>query len=114
MISAVAIPERTRQILSRRLRSRSAARWSALIELRVRFRGSFAYVEGVLADDDVVQLCRLRYEGSDDAWGFAVYLYSREGYEDSLLPTGSFTGSPEEALDCACGLYLNDPSAWIS
>jgi len=22
-------------------------------------------------------------------------------------------GTPEEALDCACGLYLNDPSAWV-
>jgi hypothetical protein len=21
-------------------------------------------------------------------------------------------GTPEEALDCACGLYLNDPKAW--
>ena len=112
MISAVAIPERTRQSVSRRLRSHSAARWPALLEVRVRFRGSFAYVDGVLAVDDVVHLCRLRYEGSESAWGFAVYLYSREAYEDSLLPTGSFMGSPEEILDCACGLYLNDPSAW--
>jgi hypothetical protein len=23
--------------------------------------------------------------------------------------TGSFTGTPEEALDCACGLYLDTP-----
>jgi hypothetical protein len=114
MISTVTIPERTRQTLSRRLRARTAERWPALLELRVRFRGSFAYVEGVLAVDDVVQLCRLRYTGSEDAWGFAVYLYSREAYEDSRLPTGSFTGSPEEALDCACGLYLNDPSAWFA
>jgi hypothetical protein len=22
-------------------------------------------------------------------------------------------GTPEEALDTACGLYLNDPSAWL-
>jgi hypothetical protein len=22
-------------------------------------------------------------------------------------------GSAEDALDCACGLYLNDPSAWL-
>ena len=50
---------------------------------------------------------------SDDRWGFAVYLYSREGYEESVLPTGLPEGTPEEALDCACGLYLNDPSAWV-
>jgi len=29
------------------------------------------------------------------------------------LPTGSWTGSPEEALDCACGLYLSDPTTWL-
>lgn len=114
MITAVVIPPGARQCLSRRLRARSTQRWPALIDIRLRFRGSFAYVDGVLADDEVVHLCRLRYQGSDDTWGFAIYLYSREGYEDSVLPTGSLTGSPDEALDCACGLYLNDPSAWIA
>jgi hypothetical protein len=29
-----------------------------------------------------------------------------------MLPSGLHTGAPEEALDCACGLYLNDPGAW--
>ena len=24
------------------------------------------------------------------------------------------SGSPEEALDCTCGLYLNDPRAWTN
>ena len=33
-------------------------------------------------------------------------------YEDSFLPTGSMGGSPEDALDTACGLYLADPTAW--
>jgi hypothetical protein len=28
------------------------------------------------------------------------------------LPSGYPVGTPEEALDCACGLYLNDPTAW--
>ncbi|WP_406422546.1 hypothetical protein [Streptomyces sp. NBC_00842] len=36
-------------------------------------------------------------------------LASTDKYEDSILPTGSFVGSPEEALDCACGLYLATP-----
>jgi hypothetical protein len=30
-------------------------------------------------------------------------------YEDTNLPTGSFAGTPEEALDYACGLYLTAP-----
>jgi hypothetical protein len=28
-------------------------------------------------------------------------------------PTGAPAGTPEDALDCAYGLYLNDPSARI-
>ena len=60
----------------------------------------------------MLKLCRLRYAGSAATWGFAVYLASRDGYEDSVLPSGSVAGTPEEALDCACGLYLADPDAW--
>ena len=41
-----------------------------------------------------------------------LYLASKDGYEDSLLPSGRPSGTPQEALDCACGLYLADPSAW--
>jgi hypothetical protein len=44
--------------------------------------------------------------------GFAIYLASRDGYEDSVLPSGLPIGTPQEALDCACGLYLHDPSTW--
>ena len=42
-------------------------------------------------------------------WGFALFTYSGERYEDNILPTGSPFGTPEQALDCACGLYLGDP-----
>jgi len=31
-----------------------------------------------------------------------------------MLHTGTTTGSPEDALDTACGLYLGDPTAWIT
>jgi hypothetical protein len=34
-------------------------------------------------------------------WGFAIHLASRDGYEDSVLPSGLPIGEPEEALDCA-------------
>ena len=30
----------------------------------------------------------------------------------SVLPTGHTAGTPEDALDTACGLYLGDPTAW--
>ena len=66
-----------------------------------------------LPDGDTLPLMRLRYGGSAARWGFAIYLASKDGYEDSVLPTGDFAGAPEDALDTACGLYLGDPTAWI-
>jgi hypothetical protein len=44
--------------------------------------------------------------------GFPIYLASRDGYEEPVLPSRLPVGTPEEALDCACGLYLADPSVW--
>jgi hypothetical protein len=29
-----------------------------------------------------------------------MYLASKDGYEDAVLPTGAFAGMPEDALDC--------------
>ncbi|MDA8302285.1 MAG: hypothetical protein M0005_12290 [Actinomycetota bacterium] len=58
-------------------------------------------------------LCRLRYGGYASECGFAVYLASHDGYEDSGRPSGRLTGSHEEALDRACGLYLSQPQAWL-
>ena len=62
-------------------------------------------------DGTILPLYRLRYIGTASIWGFAIYLASRDGYEDNILPSGLPAGSPEEALDCVCGLYLNDPPA---
>jgi len=31
------------------------------------------------------------------------------GYQDQVLPTGFTAGTPEEALDCAASLYLDNP-----
>jgi hypothetical protein len=106
------IPESTKISLGQRLRERQQTRWPALATVHLRFRGQFAYVDGEFPDQQRLPLCRLRYGGSASRWGFAIYLASRDGYEDSILPTGLHAGSPEEALDCACGLYLNDPTAW--
>jgi len=108
----MAIPEPARQTLEHRLRQRRAQRWPQLQELGVRYRGDLAYIVGT-TNDGPMPLCRLRYLGSPSEWGFAAYLASRDGYEDSILPSGSFTGTPEAALDCVCGLYLSDVTAWI-
>lgn len=78
-----------------------------------RFRSIFAYIAATLDDGPPMPLMRLRYGGSANRWGFAIYLGSTGKYQDSILSSGVFTGTTEEALDCACGLYLTDPTAWL-
>jgi hypothetical protein len=62
----------------------------------------------------VLRLCRLDYGGSASSCGFAISLASKDGYERSVLPTGSFTETSQEALDVACGLQPRIPQrgAW--
>jgi hypothetical protein len=107
-----AIPESTKTSLGQRLRARQRECWPSLAGVNVRFRGRFAYIDGELEHRELLPLCRLHYNSSATLWGFAVYLASRDEYEESVLPSGLPIGTPEEALDCACGLYLGDPSAW--
>ena len=107
------IPDSTKNSLHWRLATRARERWPQLADVRMRYRAGFAYVDGVLPDGKILQLCRLRYLGSATIWGFAIYRASHDDYEDSYLPTGYPVGTCEEALDTACGLYLNDPTAWI-
>jgi hypothetical protein len=101
--------EHTRLSLEQRLGEHARTTWPQLTRLHVRHRGDFAYVEGELAGGDTVKLMRLRHGGTASRWGFALYLASSDRYEDSLLPTGSPTGTPEDALDCACSLHLAGP-----
>jgi len=105
-------PQSTKDTLTQRLHAHARHRWPALTQLEVRFRGGFAYLSAHLPDATTQNLCRLRYTGSAHQWGFAIWLASTDSYQDSLLPSGYPTGTAEEALDCACGLYLTDPTAW--
>jgi hypothetical protein len=104
-----AIPESTRISLAQRLRSHARTHWPRLDDVTVRYRAGFAYIDGHLPGGEVIPLCRLRYGGSARTWGFALYLASSDRYEDQILPTGFFAGTPEDALDCAAGLYLSYP-----
>jgi hypothetical protein len=106
-------PESTKSSLTQRLTSHARARWPDLAAVDVRFRANFAYLDGRHRDGTTIKLCRLRYGGSAHTWGFAIYRASNDDYQDSYLPNGMTAGSAEEALDCACGLYLNDPTAWL-
>jgi hypothetical protein len=105
-------PQSTKDGLTARLNDHARTRWPELARVELRFRANFAYVDGRHAHGAAIKLCRLRYGGSAYLWGFAIYRASHDDYADSFLPTGTPMGTAEEALDCACGLYLNDPTAW--
>ena len=99
-------PESTKTSLNARLNSHARDRWPTLTRVDIRWRTNFAYIDGRLPDGATLKLCRLRYGGSARLWGFAIYRASHDDYEDSYRPTGMLAGSAEDALDCACALYL--------
>lgn len=102
-------PQSTKNSLRYRLITRTRDRWPQLSDLTIRHHGQFAYIDGQLPDGTTLLLFRLRYGGSANSWGFAIHLASRDGYEDAVLPSGYPVGTPEEALDCAANLYLDNP-----
>ena len=91
------------------LRANAAAHWPQAGELEFRYRGAFIYVEADLPDGTVRPLIRLRYGASARHWGFGLYLASSGTYENQILPPGFPSRSHEQALDCACRLYLDNP-----
>lgn len=107
------IPESTQTSLRQRLLGRAEERWPQIETLHTRYRAGFAYIDATLTDGDQLKLFRLRYAGSASRWGFAIYRASHDDYDQAVLPNGWPSGTPEEALDTACGLYLADPTAWI-
>ena len=72
---------------------------------------AFSYIDAALTDATTLKLCRLRYVGSAHQWQFAIYRASHDDYDESVFPTGLPIGTCQDALDTACGLYLNDPTA---
>jgi hypothetical protein len=107
------IPDSTQTSLRQRLLARGRERWPQIETLHTRYRAGFAYIDATLTDGDQLKLFRLRYAGSASQWGFAIYRASHDEYEQAILPSGWPSGTPEEALDTACGLYLGDPTAWL-
>lgn len=91
----------------------ASQRWPQLEEITIAWCGGYGYVTAHLPGDEQLPLRRLCYLGSDTEWAFVLYRAS-EGCGDTLLPGGSPSGTPQQALDCALGLYLADPSAWLN
>ena len=105
-------PDSTKTSLEQRLRARARERWPQIASLQIRHRGNFSYVDATLTDATTLKLCRLRYVGSASQWQFAIYRASHDDYDESVFFTGLPVGTCQDALDTACGLYLNDPTAW--
>lgn len=95
-------------------------------KLDIRFRGQFCYVDAYREPEPLgpnwpetreehlerlrstpVHLCRVRYFGDQEHWGFAFYTYSHERYELSVFPSGEFLGPPEEAFRVSAEVYLS-------
>jgi hypothetical protein len=108
---AVTFPESTKISVRQRLTARARDRWPQITELHVRHRGVFTYVEAT-AEAGTLPLCRLRYVGSAHDWRVAIYRASQDDYQESIFPSGLSIGTCQDALDLACGLYLDDPTAW--
>jgi hypothetical protein len=126
----VKIPERIKPRTEARIRRCAEEHFAGkYTRLEIRFRGQFCYIDAYTEPDVSpgwpppdwpesreeylerlrnmpTHLCRLRYFGDEERWGFAFYTYSNEKYETAILPSGDFQGTPEEAFDTAARVYL--------
>ncbi len=128
----VRIPEAAKRHTEQRLRRYAEEHFSGrYTRLNIRFRGQFCYIDAYTEPEThsdnwpppdwpetreeylerlrntPTHLCRLRYFGDEERWGFAFYTYSNERYELSVYPSGEFLGTPEEAFEVAAGVYLH-------
>ena len=121
-----AVQRRTEQRILRYAEKHFAGEYT---RLEIRFRAQFCYIDAYTEPsvpkgwppkgwhetrkqhierlrNTPTHLCRLRYFGDEERWGFAFFAYSSEKYELSMLPSGEFFGTPEDAFATAAGLYL--------
>ena len=120
-----AVQERTEQRIRRFAEKHYAGRYT---RLDIRFRGHFCYVDAYTEPDiptgwppkdggetraEMIErlrntpthLCRLRYFGNEERWGFGFYTYSHDRYELCTFPNGEFFGKPEAAFE-ASAMYF--------
>jgi hypothetical protein len=76
------IPDSTKNSVTSRLATRARERWPQIEQVKVRFKGGYGYVDAVV-DGEVWKLCRLKYAGYANSWGFAIYRASHEDYQPS-------------------------------
>ena len=125
------IPDTVKRRVEGRIRRYAEQHFSGrYTRLDVRFRGQFCYLDAYTEPEPLgpnwpppdwpetreemlerlrntpTHLCRLRYFGGEERWGFAFYTYSNERYELSVYPSGEFLGPPEDAFQVSAQLCL--------
>ena len=103
-------PELQEQTLQRILKHGAKIIPKKASQLRVRFKGPFCYIDAQETESpEPMHLCRLRYIGRLSGWSLSFYTYSNERYTPCVYPSGSFFGTPEEALEIG-SMYLRASS----
>jgi hypothetical protein len=120
-----AVQDRTKQRILEYAQQNYADKY---LRLGIRFKGQFCYIDAYkepgLAEgfpppdfpesreeledrlrNTPIHLCRLRYFGNEEKWGFAFYTYSDEKYKTCMFRNGTFYGTPEEAF-AQSAMYL--------
>ena len=124
----VKVPEAVKRRTQERILQHAEKCASDYTRLDIRFRRQFCYVDAYTEPlvprgwpptdchesreehierlrNTPTHLFRLRFFGDEERWAFAFFAYSHETYELSILPSGDFYGTPEEALDAAAESY---------
>ena len=118
------IPEGLRAKLATRLLQHVRKRWKGRVrKILLRFRGAYAYVaviEAASGEKAQPHVCRYREEGevplelfrlgyvaSIDQWAYSFFKYSDKRYEPSVVASGSFLATLEQAFDCAAGVHIH-------
>ena len=129
----VKIPEAVKRRTEDRIRRYAEANFAGrYTRLDIRFRGKFCYIDAYTEPEPLgpnwpppdwpesreeylermrntpTHLCRLRYFGREEDWGFAFYSYGDEKYKLSVFLTGEFFGPPEDAFEVSAGVYLQN------
>lgn len=117
------IPDGVREALAARLLRHVTKKWKGRVrKILLGFHGAYAYITVVetakgekvqprvcryIEEEEMpLQLCRLGYLAGIDRWAYAFYKYSDECYAPSVVASGSFVATPEQAFDCAADVYL--------
>jgi hypothetical protein len=127
----VRIPEPVRLVTEDRIRRFAEKHFAGrYTRLEIRFRAQFCYIDVYTEPRPLgpdwpppdwpesreeyqerlrntpTHLCRLRYYGDEERWGFAFYSYAGDRYKLSVFPSGDFRGPPEEAFRASAEAYL--------